>query len=84
MKLVEGKKYVIQYRLSNQRKDRVFVGTYLGINSINDNYDFDLRPTAGTSQIPPEAICLSQETDLPHMQPVEMEAYLAKQIKNQK
>lgn len=64
-------RYRVRYRLEGQRADREFVGTYLGWSKYYTQHEFDLRPDAGTSQLPGEAIisCERVSSDVPHSQP---------------
>lgn len=52
---VVGKKYRVQYRYADQRRpDLILVGVYLG-KDIYGGWQFDLRPTFGTTTILREA-----------------------------
>jgi hypothetical protein len=55
-RLVVGGMFRVRYRLDGQRRDREFIGKYLGWSKYYTQHEFDLRPTAGTSQLPGEAI----------------------------
>lgn len=71
-RLVEGGKFRVRYRLDSQRRDRVFVGRYLGYNKVLSRHDFDLRPAAGTSGLADDAILEVElvHSDTPCSQPV--------------
>lgn len=70
--MVEGKRYRVWYRLNNQRTWRCFVGTFLGRNTYGD-YDFNLRPAAGTSSLSPDSIEAFRPTKAEHSQPVKVQ-----------
>ena len=55
-RLVVGGMFRVRYRLDSQRRDREFIGKYLGWSKYYTQHEFDLRPEAGTSQLPGEAI----------------------------
>jgi hypothetical protein len=70
-RLVVGGNFRVRYRLDNQRRDREFIGTYLGWSRFYTMHDFDLRPDAGTASLPGDAIisCELVRKDTPHHQP---------------
>lgn len=67
----QGQRYRVWYLLDGQQRPRMFVGTYLGETYTRDGYEFDLRPAAGTSQLPFDALLAyrAAPTDAPHAQP---------------
>jgi hypothetical protein len=63
--LVKGQRYLITYRFSHQRRNRQFVGVYLGVNPALDELAFSLRPASGTSTIKERDIISSVCTNKP-------------------
>jgi hypothetical protein len=55
-RLIPHRRYRVRYRLEGQRRDREMVATYLGWSKMFTQYDFDLRPDAGTMPLPPGVI----------------------------
>lgn len=62
--MIVGEKYSVTYQIIGlHRKPKRFVGVYLGINGLDDRqYNFSLRPEAGTSSVPIESILSASTT----------------------
>lgn len=58
---IVGRKYCVRYRLDSMRKDREFVGQYLGWNNTFDRHDFNFRPLSGTGSVKPADIIYARE-----------------------
>lgn len=67
IELVEGKRYRVEFIPDGARKEREFVGTYLGVGQ--GGLLFDLRPDHGTSNINHRLITGWELTDEPHHPP---------------
>lgn len=67
--LVIGGRYRVRYRLAAQRRDREFVGTYLGTD-YSGALQFDQRPAAGTGSLPAASLLAAElvRGDTPHTQ----------------
>ena len=65
----EGLRYRVRFRLSNQRRAREFVGTYMGCEGTR--LWWDLRPGAGTTQLDASDIMAAMVVprSVPHSNP---------------
>lgn len=72
MWMEKNKTYRVWYKLDNHRTPRAFVGMYLGVD-VYGQEQFSLRPAAGTSSLPKDAIEAFRPTTAPASQPVKVQ-----------
>ena len=59
-----GTRYRVTYQITGvQRKPRMFVGDWMGVNDTINQLEFSLRPEAGTTAVDPEWIIKIEAVD---------------------